>query len=74
MINRSVFLSHEGTQYVMFLNRVFSFLEVEPRPVELSTLKITNDDLREVIVNFDELRAMYSGTQYEVMFDEVLIT
>jgi hypothetical protein len=30
------------------------------------------NDLREAIVNFDELRARYAGTRYESMFDEVL--
>jgi hypothetical protein len=37
------------------------------------TLKITSDDLRAAIVNFDQLRANYVGTQYEPMFDEVLL-
>lgn len=56
-----------------FLERVFSFLDVKPWPVESATLKITNDDLSKAIANFDELRARYVGTQYEDMFDEVLI-
>jgi len=57
----------------VFLQRVFSFLEVEIRPVTGKTLKITSDDLRDVIDNFDDLRARYRGTQYEPMFDEVII-
>lgn len=56
-----------------FLDNVFEFLGVEPKTVEGSTLKITSDNLREAIENFDELRAQYIGTQYEPMFDEVLI-
>jgi len=56
-----------------FLDGIYSFLEVPPRVVEGSTLKITSDDLRQVIENFDEIRANYVGTEYEVMFDEVLI-
>lgn len=56
-----------------FLDRVFTFLEVKPWPVEAKTLKITNDDLSKVIENFDELRGRYEETQYEDMFDEVLI-
>jgi LPS sulfotransferase NodH len=55
-----------------FLNRVFAFLEVEPYPVQDATLKITRDDLRDVITNFDVLRARYLGTEYETMFDEVV--
>jgi LPS sulfotransferase NodH len=55
-----------------FLHKVFAFLEVEPRSVEGMTLKITSDSLREALVNFDEVRAMYVGTHYEAMFDEVI--
>ena len=37
-----------------------------------STVKVTSDDLRESIENFDDLREHYVGTEYEAMFDEVL--
>ena len=56
-----------------FIQRVFSFLEVKPKPVEGVTLKNTKDNLREVLLNFDELRARYANTGYEPMFDEVLV-
>lgn len=56
-----------------FKQRVYSFLGVKPKPAQGITLKNTNDDLREVILNFDELYARYSGTPYQVMFDEVLV-
>ena len=56
-----------------FLDRVFDFLGVEPHTVQGSTLKITSDNLSEALSNFDELRSRYVGTQYEEMFDEVLI-
>ena len=36
--------------------------------------KNTNDDLREAVSNFDELRSHYIGTPYEQMFDEVLVS
>ncbi|MGZ4677069.1 MAG: hypothetical protein ACXVLO_08330 [Acidimicrobiia bacterium] len=52
--------------------RVFEFLGVAPRPVTSNTLKVTSDDLRKSVRNFDDLRARYSGTEYEAMFDEVL--
>jgi hypothetical protein len=37
---------------------------------EGKTLKHTSDDLRQVVVNLDELRARYAGTRYAPMFDE----
>ncbi len=52
------------------LGRVFEFLGVPMAEAEGKTLKHTNDDLRQVILNFDELRAVYSGTRYAPMFDE----
>jgi len=55
-----------------FLDGLYEFLEVDPFRVEGETLKITSDNLREVVLNFDELRACYVGTQYEHMFDEVI--
>ena len=56
-----------------FIQRVFAFLEVKPKPVQGVTLKNTKDNLRDVIHNFDELRARYADTRYEPMFDEVLV-
>jgi LPS sulfotransferase NodH len=56
-----------------FLQRVFDFLQVKPKPVKGKTLKNTSDDLRQALLNFDELRARYAGTPYEAMFDEVLL-
>jgi len=55
------------------LGEVFAFLDVRPFPVEETTMKHTKDDLREALENFDELRARYQGTEYEQMFDEVLV-
>ncbi len=55
------------------LASVFSFLGVEPHPVTAKTMKHTRDDLREVVTNFDELRASVAGTPYQAMFDEVLV-
>jgi LPS sulfotransferase NodH len=54
-------------------NRVFSFLHVAPRPLQGSTLKNTNDDLTQVVLNYDELRSNYIGTHYESMFNEILV-
>ena len=55
------------------LNRGFALLRVRALPLVGKTLKHTSDDLRDVILNFDELRAGYRGTAYEAMFDEVLV-
>lgn len=54
------------------LQEIFTFLKVPPHPVQEKTMKHTKDDLREVVENFDDLRARYVGTPYESMFDEVL--
>jgi hypothetical protein len=55
------------------LQQIFTFFQVKPLPVKAVALKITNDNLRSAIVNFDELRGKYRGTQYENMFDEILV-
>jgi LPS sulfotransferase NodH len=36
-------------------------------------LKNTDDDLRKVVLNLDQLRSEFTGTRYEPMFDEVLV-
>lgn len=51
---------------------VFTFLGVKHHPIKGYALKNTSDDLREVLANFDELRAHYAHTKYQAMFDEVL--
>lgn len=55
------------------LDEVFSFLEVPPHVVHTKTMKNTSDDLRDVILNFEELQSFYLGTIYESMFEEVLL-
>jgi len=55
------------------LNQIFNFFDVQPLPVKAATLKITNDNLRNAILNFDELKTKYAGSQYEKMFDEILV-
>jgi hypothetical protein len=56
-----------------FVRRTLEFLNCTNLPLNSMTLKNTNDDLREAVVNFDELRAAYAGTRYESMFDEVMV-
>ncbi|HZJ25704.1 MAG TPA: hypothetical protein VFF40_01600 [Acidimicrobiia bacterium] len=54
--------------------RVLDFLDVRRRPIRGATEKHTSDDLRDVLVNFEALRAGYDGTRYAAMFDEVITT
>jgi LPS sulfotransferase NodH len=56
-----------------FVSKTLDFLNCTDQPLTSLTLKNTNDDLREAVVNFDDLRAGYAGTRYESMFDEVMI-
>jgi LPS sulfotransferase NodH len=56
-----------------FMNKVYSFINVENKPAHGTTLKNTRDNLREAVSNYEELRARFAGTVYEPMFDEVLI-
>jgi len=51
---------------------VLAFLEVPHMTLKGRSKKHTKDNLREVIINFDELRASFAGTGYVEMFDEVL--
>ncbi len=49
----------------------FEAVGVEPMPgLESGVGKLTPDDLREVVLNFDELIARYEGTPYYDMFFE----
>lgn len=49
---------------------IFTFLDVVPYPLEGKYKKNTPDNLREAIINFDELKAHYQGTEFEAMFDK----
>jgi LPS sulfotransferase NodH len=55
------------------LDKIFAFLNIPSKPVQEKTLKNTSDDLRDAVLNFDQLRSQYAGTIYESMFDEVLV-
>ena len=58
---------------VNVLGKVFEFLNVSNRSVQEKTLKNTSDDLRDAVINFDQLRSLYTSTPYAEMFDEVLV-
>ncbi len=54
------------------LDTIFRFLKIDAYPVRTRTIKNTSDDLRTAILNFEELRSLYSGSHYAAQFDEVL--
>jgi len=56
-----------------FISRIYSFLALKPKPAHGITLKNTKDDLRHVLLNFNDLRVKYAGTPYQAMFDEILL-
>jgi LPS sulfotransferase NodH len=53
------------------LRSIYDFLGVPFQATKGKAFKSTSNNLREVIVNFDEIRSPYIGTPYESMFDEV---
>lgn len=55
------------------LASVCKFLGVAASLVRGASIKNTDDDLRRVIANFEDLRDRFAGTKYESMFDEVLV-
>jgi len=55
------------------LQEIFDFLQVCPKPLVSKSIKHTSDNLRDVILNYDELKADYVGTAYEDMFEEVIV-
>lgn len=57
--------SDDGT-----LPRILTYIGATARPLTGATQKNTDDRLRQVVSNFDELRSHYVGTPYEAMFDE----
>jgi hypothetical protein len=61
------------SDYEGSLGKLFAFLGVPYQLVRGKCVKNTSDDLRDALLNFEELRARYAGTPYEAMFDEVLV-
>lgn len=52
------------------LREIMNFLRVGYEAVRGDALKVTSNDLRDAVENFDELIGYYSGTSYEPMFIE----
>ena len=57
-----------------FMKNVYGKLGVPYVETSGKTFKNTSDDLKESVINFNELRDAYIGTMYESMFDEILVT
>jgi LPS sulfotransferase NodH len=56
------------------IKKLLNFIRVTPKQLQGRTLKNTQDNLQEVVLNFNELRDRYTGSVYEPMFNEVLVT
>jgi LPS sulfotransferase NodH len=52
------------------LNQAFAFLDVSPQPIYSPYRKIVDKRLRDLLVNYDELKAAFAGTPWENYFDE----
>lgn len=61
------------TNKINTLAQIYAFLNLPVKPVQEKTLKNTSDNLRDVVLNFDELRAGFQGTPYFEQFSEVLV-
>ena len=53
-----------------YFRRIFEFLNVENMPVTSSMKKITDDNMRNVLLNYEEIKEHFKNTEYENMFDE----
>ena len=50
--------------------RVFAFLAVEPAPLSITLRRQNPESLRDLIENYDELRAAFEGTPEAALFDD----
>lgn len=50
-------------------DQVLGFLDLDVFPLTSAVQKTTPDNLRSAVLNYDELRAHFAGTEYEAMFD-----
>ncbi len=62
------------TDEAAFMKNIYNKLDVPYVKTTGKTLKNTSDNLKESILNFEELKSAYAGTKYEPMFDEILKT
>ncbi len=51
-------------------DRCFSFLGVEPRPVELALRKLMPDAVRDALTNYEEVAAILAGTPHAALLDQ----
>jgi len=76
---RELFASHRGfsLSYEEMVARdpgkmaaLLDFLGVSPRELTTTTKKLGNDNLRNVISNFDELRSYFAGSSFSKFFED----
>jgi hypothetical protein len=48
---------------------MFKYFKITPDPLYSEVKKNTSDDMRDTLLNFDDIKAHYQGTPYEEMFD-----
>lgn len=53
-----------------WLAEVLDFLHLRPQPLRGTTRKVTSDDLRDAVANFEVLQQRYAGTRYAWMVEE----
>ena len=53
-----------------FFQNIFDYLGCKPALLTSQVQKNTSDNMRDVLLNYDELKAHYIGTEYASMWDE----
>ena len=52
-----------------YFTDILEYLNVTPAPVSSNFVKNTGDDMRDTLLNYDEIQAYYKGSEFEAMFD-----
>lgn len=55
----------------LVFKRIFDFIEVESKKMKSELIKNTSDNLKDVLINYDELKGIYKNTKFEKMFHSV---
>jgi LPS sulfotransferase NodH len=56
-----------------WFGQIFDFLCVTPCDLSSKVRKNSSEQIREMVTNFEELKQKYVGTEFEQMFDEVVL-
>ncbi len=52
----------------VLFNNIFSYINVPPADLQSNVVKNTDDDMRNILLNYDQIKEHYKGTEYEEMF------